>query len=103
MVFIVVVAKVIIKSLNRKRNPHNYWCGACRKYFNIRTNTPLENSNIALQKWMMTIYFFMTARKGISSLQLSKELDITQKSAWFMTQRIREMFSSDKWIAKWYC
>ena len=83
------------KITQQKKKVHNYWCGACRKYFNIRTNTPLENSNIALNKWMIAIYFFMTARKGVSSLQLSKELDITQKSAWFMTQRIRGMFSSD--------
>lgn len=81
--------------LTQQKDKHNYWCGSCRKYFNVRTNTPIENSNISLQKWMIAIYLFMTARKGINSLQLGKELDITQKSAWFMAQRIREMLTDD--------
>ena len=36
------------------------------------------------------MYLMVTSRKGISSLQLSKELDVTQKTAWFLLQRIRE-------------
>ncbi|ORU94428.1 MAG: hypothetical protein A6F72_08790 [Cycloclasticus sp. symbiont of Poecilosclerida sp. N] len=43
-----------------------------------------------MQKWVVAIYYLLTARKGISSMQLSKELGITHKSAWFMLQRIRE-------------
>ena len=82
-----------VEKLTKQKDNHNYWCGKCRKYFNVRTNTPLENSNITLRKWIIAIYLLMTARKGISSLQLSKELDITQKSAWFLTQRIRECFA----------
>ena len=52
----------------QKKNKHNYWCKSCRSYFNVKTNTPLENSNIKAQKWIIAIYFFMTARKGISRL-----------------------------------
>jgi Mn-dependent DtxR family transcriptional regulator len=50
----------------------------------------MHASKIPTQKWVVAIYYMLTARKGISSLQLSKELGITQKSAWYMLQRIRQ-------------
>ena len=50
----------------------------------------MESSRISLQKWAVAMYYTLTARKGISSLQLSKELKVTQKTAWFLLQRIRE-------------
>ncbi len=55
----------------------------------------MGSSKIPLQKWVVAIYYFLTARKGISSLQLSKELGISQKSAWFMAQRIRNACSGN--------
>lgn len=67
-----------------------YRCNACREDFTIRTGTIFERSHIPLHKWVYGMYLLMTARKGISSLQLSKEIGITQKSAWFMLHRLRE-------------
>ena len=67
-----------------------YRCNACREDFTIRTGTIFERSHIPLHKWIYAMYLMMTARKGISSLQLSKEIGITQKSAWFMLHRLRE-------------
>lgn len=71
-----------------------YRCLACKKDFTVRTGTIFERSHIPLDKWLYAIYLVVTARKGISSLQLSKELGITQKSTWFMLQRIREASGS---------
>jgi transposase-like protein len=65
-------------------------CLACKEDFTVRTGTIFERSHIPLDKWLHAMYLISTARKGISSLQLSKEIGITQKSAWFMLQRIRE-------------
>lgn len=65
-------------------------CLGCKEDFTVRTGTIFERSHIPLDKWLMAMYLVATARKGISSMQLSKELGITQKSAWFMLQRIRE-------------
>lgn len=65
-------------------------CLACKKDFTVRTGTIFERSHVPLDKWLFTMYLLVTARKGISSLQLSKEIGVTQKSAWFMLQRIRE-------------
>jgi transposase-like protein len=67
-----------------------YRCLACKEDFTVRTGTIMERSHIPLDKWIFAMYLMVTARKGVSSLQLSKELGITQKSAWFMLQRLRE-------------
>lgn len=72
-----------------------YRCNACDLDFTVRTNTIFERSHIPLHKWLYAMYLLVTARKGISSLQLSKEIGITQKSAWFMLQRIREACGND--------
>jgi len=67
-----------------------YRCNACKLDFTVRTGTIFERSHVELHKWLYAMYLLVTARKGISSMQLSKELDITQKSAWFVLQRLRE-------------
>jgi transposase-like protein len=70
-------------------------CLACKEDFTVRTGTIFERSHIPLDKWLYAMYLISTARKGISSLQISKELGITQKSAWFMLNRIREACGND--------
>ena len=70
--------------------PMPYRCRDCRQHFSVRTGTVLAESRLPLHKWLMAIYMMTTARKGISSTQMARELGITQKSAWFLAQRIRE-------------
>lgn len=67
-----------------------YRCNACQLDFTVRTGTIFERSHIPLHKWLYAMYLLVTARKGISSMQLAKEIGVTQKSAWFMLQRLRE-------------
>ena len=67
-----------------------YRCNACKLDFTIRTGTIFERSHVPLHKWLYSMYLLVTARKGISSMQLAKEIGITQKSAWFVLQRLRE-------------
>ncbi len=74
------------KVANQKR--HN--CNDCRRQFSVRTETVFEKSRSPLRKWLYALYMLQAARKCISSVQLSKELGITQKAAWFMLDRIRE-------------
>ena len=71
------------------------WCGHCRKYFSAKTGTVMEASNKPIWIWLLAMYFLVTARKGISSLQLSKELSISQPTAWFLLHRIREACGSE--------
>jgi transposase-like protein len=72
-----------------------YRCLSCKEDFTVRTGTIFERSHIPLDKWLYAMYLVATARKGVSSMQISKELGITQKSAWFMLQRIREACGND--------
>ena len=66
-----------------------YRCNDCKKEFSVRTNSVMEHSNISLNKWLLAMYVFVTKRNGISSLELSKEISVTQKSAWYLLHRIR--------------
>jgi len=70
-----------------------YRCKNTRKLFNVKTETLFEGSNIKLQTWFLGIYLITSHKKGISSLQLSKDLNVTQKTSWFMLHRIRECFN----------
>lgn len=64
-------------------------CGDCRKRFSIRVGTVFENSNISLRKWMFALWFTTNHKQGVSSVQLGKDIGVTQKTAWFMLQRLR--------------
>ena len=69
-----------------------YKCKDCRERFTVTVGTIFEGSHIPLRKWFIGVYIFASHKKGISSVQLGKDLDITQKSAWFMLGRIRYSF-----------
>ena len=76
-----------------KKQP--YWCGACRKGFSVRIGTALERSRVPLRKWAIAIFLEMTSLKGVSSMKLHRDLKVTQKTAWFMQQRIREAWAGE--------
>ena len=72
-----------------------YRCNACKEDFTVRTGTIFERSHVPLHKWLYAMYLLVTARKGISSLQLAKQIGITQKSAGFVLHRLREACGKD--------
>lgn len=71
-----------------------YKCKDCRERFTVTVGTMFEGSHISLRKWFIAIYIFSSHKKGISSHQLSRDLGITQKSAWFMLGRLRHSFQT---------
>ena len=75
-----------------KCKENRYRCKNTGKYFNVKTNTLFDNTKIELRKWFAAIWLVTSHKKGISSLQLSRDIDVTQKTAWFMLQRIRNCF-----------
>jgi transposase-like protein len=79
----------------RLKDGKNFRCRArtCRKDFSVTVGTIFENSKIPLSTWIAAIYLCTSSKKGVSSLQLHRQLGITQKSAWFMWHRIREMLA----------
>lgn len=69
-----------------------YKCAKCRKHFSALKGTIFENSTIELSKWFMALFIMSTHRKGISSVQVARDIGVTQKTAWFMMQRLRNAF-----------
>lgn len=72
-----------------------YKCKAkeCGKKFSVTTGTIFENTKISLRTWFAAMYLCTAHKKGVSSLQLSRDLNLTQKTAWFVLHRIREMLN----------
>ncbi|MCY4608188.1 MAG: IS1595 family transposase [bacterium] len=61
-----------------------------RRYFSVKTGTAIERSCVPLRKWVFAIYLELTGLKGVSSMKLHRDVEVTQKTAWFMLHRIRE-------------
>ncbi len=76
------------------RKPQPYRCRDCRKDFSVKTGTLLHNSKLTLQQWAFAMYQMSTSLKGASSMKLHRDLEITQKSAWHVGHRIREMWNT---------
>jgi transposase-like protein len=77
-----------------KKDVPEYRCAnkECAKKFTATVGTIFQASKIPLRTWFASIFLITTSKKGISSLQLAAQLGITQKTAWFINHRIREMF-----------
>jgi transposase-like protein len=61
----------------------------CHQRFSIRVGTIFEDSKIPLRKWLAAIWLITSHRKGIASTQLARDIDVTQKTGWFMLHRLR--------------
>ena len=76
---------------------NHYWlaaqkrwkCYSCRKQFSVKVGTIFEDSPIGLDKWMTALWLLVNCKNGVSSYEVSRDLGITQKSAWFVLQRLR--------------
>lgn len=77
-----------------KRGIPEYRCAnkECTKKFSVTKGTIFESSKIPLRTWYAAIFLLTTSKKGISSIQLAEQLQVTQKTAWFLNHRIREMY-----------
>lgn len=72
-----------------------YKCTTCRKIYTAKTGTFMEGTKLPTVKWIVAMYLILH-KKGISSMQLSRDLGVTQKTSWFMLQRIREALGNEK-------
>jgi transposase-like protein len=77
--------------LKGEKTPVGTWkCYACRKKFTVKVGTVFEASHIPVHKWLQAAYLMASSKKGISSHQLHRTLEVTYKTAWFMSHRLRE-------------
>ena len=70
--------------------PNTYWHRDCRNHFTVKTGTIMHSSKTDTRNWIIAIYHYMTGRKGISAMQLSKVLGVQYRTAWHIGHRIRE-------------
>lgn len=70
-----------------------FHCSACKASFKVTHGTIFHRTKISLQKWFVAIALVVNAKKSLSSYQLSRDLDLNQKTAWFMITRIRAEMS----------
>ncbi len=84
----------------RKENgkPMSHRCRPCRRNFSVRTGTTMAETNLPLHKWLLAIHRMLSSRKGVSALQLQKELEVSYPTAWFLCHRIREAMREDREI-----
>lgn len=80
----------------KKHRPGLLQCNACREQFTVTVGTIFEDSHIPLRKWLMAFALLCSAKKGISALQLQRELDLgSYRTAWHMAHRIRHAMSRE--------
>jgi transposase-like protein len=77
-----------------------WFCYACKRQFTIKVQTIMEDSPITLDKWMTAFWLLANAKNGISSHELGRSLGVTQTTAWFLLQRIREVMKVRTWGKK---
>lgn len=85
-----VMGDRITKLAGKSTRPGVYKCKDCRKPFSVTVGTVMERSKIPLTKWLLAAQLKAASKKGISALQLSRMLDVTYETAWFLTHRLNE-------------
>ncbi|MXZ54654.1 MAG: IS1595 family transposase [Gammaproteobacteria bacterium] len=78
-----------------RRQTPQYHCNGCQANFTVKTDTIMHNSKLPLSKWALAFYLYSTNLKGVSSMKLHRDLGITQKSAWHLVHRIREVWNDE--------
>lgn len=79
----------------KSTRPGVWKCRDCRKPFSVTVGTLFERSHVPLNKWLLAVHLLCSSKKGMSSHQLMRSLDVTYKTAWFMSHRIREAMTDD--------
>ena len=77
---------------NIKHRSMTHRCRDCPKHpmFSLKTRTVMQGSHLGYREWLIAMYLQTTNLKSVSSMKLHRDLDICQKSAWYLAHRIRE-------------
>ncbi len=79
-----------------RRSDGRWCCSQCHRNFSEKVGTIFENTKIPLRKWFLAMYLIGSHKKGISSHQLARDIGVTQKTAWFVLQKIRTIFTKGR-------
>jgi len=84
---------VYCDSLNTATHDHRHRCYACKTSFSVTVGTIFHHTHMPLQKWFLAISLILNAKKGISALQLSRDLNVNKNTAWRIAMQIRKAMS----------
>lgn len=79
-----------------KQGRQNQQCWNCKKSFSVTVGTIFHHTHLELQKWFLAIALILNAKKGISTRQLARDLELPVKTAWSVGMRIRKAFKSEE-------
>src|SRR6185437_15501924 len=79
-----------LRMQGKAHRPGLFHCRDCKGQFSVTLGTVFERSHLPLNKWVLATHLMAASKKGMSAHQLSRMLDVTYKTAWFMAHRIRE-------------
>lgn len=82
------------KTTSRK-DPLRHKCNKCNRSFSVLIGTIMESTKLPLPKWFAAICLILNAKKGISSLQLARDIGVNKNTAWFLQKRIRRAMDED--------
>ena len=87
-----------IVTCTKKGTTRRLWlCRECNRQFTIKVNSIFEDSPISIDKWMVAFWMLVNCKNGVSSVEIGKAIGITQKSAWYMLQRLRTALHTRGW------
>jgi transposase-like protein len=86
--------------IHNRKNSNRHLCRECNRSFSVTVGTIMHASKLPLPKWFAAIFLIVNAKKGISSLQLSRDINVNKNTAWFMQKRIREAMSGSDGLLK---
>ena len=84
-----------ISARKGRRLTPQYHCKTCTANFTVKTDTVMHDSKLPLSKWALAFYLYSANLKGVSSMKLHRDLEITQKAAWHLAHRIRETWNDE--------
>ena len=80
----------------KAKDRHRHHCNSCRKSFSVTIGTIFHDTRLPLKKWFLAIALILNAKKGISSRQLARDLELPVKTAWSLSHRIRKAMKEDQ-------
>ena len=80
-------------NISKRYTDFRYYCNNCEKRFSVTVGTSLENTNLSLRKWLFAFAIITDAKKGVSAMQLHRNLGINYRTAWTMYHKIRTFMS----------
>jgi len=83
---------------SRKTQEFRHTCHECKRSYSVLVGTIFEATKIPITKWFFAIHLILNAKKGISSLQLSRDLHVNKNTAWYLQKRIRQAMKDDDCI-----